>query len=353
MGIKHFYSFYKKTFPSSQTHKTITCLTSSTLLIDTSVLYYKYNTAMQFIKNSEISSIKDNFGNNISHIIGIISLIRELLKNDIKPIFIFDGKSLKEKKFEILRREKIKKFYENEKKKKIKEKNFFEALKFSKRIFKISENEIKMTMDFLEILGIEYFVSENESDKLLANLSKNVKNSYVLSTDSDILVHGAQNLVTNLKISKIPKKKILEKKNLEKNFFDLKKIKNDFGFLEQDEFICFCILLGSDYNNNIKNLGPMNALKFIKKFKNFDNFEFREILRKKFFFENFENLENIFKIFKNDENLDFEVNVKNKDRVDFERFEDIFLKEKIFEKKREESFLKNLEVIDELKKNLL
>lgn len=93
MGINKLLSNLKKDFPKLITPKTFKDLKSSSFIIDSSIYFYKFTIAMRYMKqgNPSIVEFKDKEGNKTAHIIGLVSLARNLLKNKIKPIFVIDG----------------------------------------------------------------------------------------------------------------------------------------------------------------------------------------------------------------------------------------------------------------------
>jgi flap endonuclease-1 len=78
------------------------------------------------------------------------------------------------------------------------------------------------------------------------------------SKDSDCLVFGSVNTILGLKAS-----------SKECVFINLPEVLSGLG-LDYDSFVDFCILCGTDYNENIKGWGPARALTMIKQFKSIE-----------------------------------------------------------------------------------
>ena len=236
-----------------------------------------------------------------------LTLIFILRKNNIHPIFIFDGKALIEKSEEKTRRRndrekainRLKKLKELidvfEINKQVNDEylkkvilNILNKKNISKIKTKILSPERVITVSELRIdlerrkkqlicptdkdindlkymfklLKIQYVVAPNDAEAYCSLLCNTRKVSGVLSNDTDCYVFGIRNndyiLATNLNIKKetiiiIRPKEILESLNL-----------------KMLEFIDFCICCGCDYNRNIKGIGPEKSFKLIKKYKSID-----------------------------------------------------------------------------------
>ena len=63
---------------------------------------YKYHAAFHFLRNKEIVQLNDNNGVPTGHLLGIFNLSINLKKNDINPVWVFDGISNKLKESEVI-----------------------------------------------------------------------------------------------------------------------------------------------------------------------------------------------------------------------------------------------------------
>ena len=119
-----------------------------------------------------------------------------------------------------------------------------EKIKYFKRSASISKEQWEQCRDLLQIMGVPYVMAPEEADSQCAYLAKNNLVDAVYTEDMDILTFGSPKIVRNLTSHKIETTEIILKDVLEK--LDL----------NQDQFIEFCILLGSDYLNGITELKP-------------------------------------------------------------------------------------------------
>jgi flap endonuclease-1 len=249
-----------------------------TLGIDLSIFLYKY------------------LYNNDNHLEGLTRLILRLLKNQITPVFIFDGKPPKEKEEILIERKErkeyltakcslIEKIIENENilidefknnnlnfislleenefnelfnKNKDELKNEFNKLK--KRIIYVNKEHIEKAKILFKMFGVKYIEAPSEAEGLLALLCKNNIIDGCISEDTDVLANGGYLFLRNFNADK----NIIEEyclhgilENLEINY---------------EQFIDMCILCGCDYTTKINGIGPINAYKLIKKHITIEDF---------------------------------------------------------------------------------
>jgi flap endonuclease-1 len=110
MGIKNLTKFIDKYAPTSLTNKKYIDYKNKSIAIDTSLVIYKYITAIRK-SGKDLLSID---GHITSHLHGILYLINKLLSNKITPIFVFDGKPPNFKKDTLQNRQEIKKYSEEQ-----------------------------------------------------------------------------------------------------------------------------------------------------------------------------------------------------------------------------------------------
>ena len=215
--------------------------------------------------------------------------------------------------------------------------NLAEALKYSKRTVEVSHKEIMMAMQFLDVLGVEYYMADGESDRLLAQLTNTTANSYCVTSDSDVLVHDSPNILLKHKkqghFEHLHKEEILETLGMDK-----------------DQFLLFCVLLGTDYNSNIKGLGWRTLEKLIKDGMSLSDIYDKKAAKQEAGEKN--KIEEVLSFFQNQETPGF-TRTKRQDSVDMEMFDQLFVQTKCFTDQRIESLWKNLETIKKSKTDLI
>lgn len=250
MGIKNLSKIIKK-YHTPITQK-MSFYRTKKIAFDASLLIYQCLNAIR--ADGEQLSFNDA---STSHISGMFYKVINMIEAGIKPIFVFDGKPPNIKSNLIakrnLRRETAEKKYQEAKE--ASDKTRME--KYDKRKLKITPKHANEIKELLSHLGVSYTESPNEAEAFCAQLCKNGIVDYVCTEDMDALCFGAPYLLRN------PKKDVCIEYSLNSILKDME--------MEFDSFIDFCILLGCDYAETIKGVGPAKAELLIRKHKTIEN----------------------------------------------------------------------------------
>ncbi len=233
------------------------------------------NSLYQFlasIRQPDGTPLMDSKGRVTSHLSGLLYRTVRLVQLGIKPVYVFDGKAPELKKHEIQHRKELKEEAEYEWKRAIKEKRLEDAKKFAMRTSKLSEEMLKDSKNLLEYMGIPYVQAPAEGEAQCVYLCKKGDAWAVGSQDYDSLLLGAPRLVRGLTLSGTFELSIIY---LDKVLRELK--------LTREQLIDIGILVGTDFNEGVKGIGPKKALKIIREEKlneiqlDFDIDEVRDI----------------------------------------------------------------------------
>lgn len=252
MGIKNLFKIISDNAPSSITEKKLKDYKGKIIVLDASMIIYQFVIAIRNTGND----LENSEGKMTTHIIGVINKALMLLKYDIIPIFVFDGKP-PELKSRILKERKSKK---NKCIQKLKDDNYdndSDRIKDFKKSFTLSKYHIDEVKYILNLFGIPTIDSITEADPLCADLAKKNGVYGVSSEDMDILTFGTPILIRGLSSTKK-----MKEINLKVVLEQLK--------LNQDEFIDLCILLGCDYTPTIPKIGKKRAFDLILKYRSID-----------------------------------------------------------------------------------
>jgi flap endonuclease-1 len=219
------------------------------IAIDISIILYKVIIA---IRNTG-ADLTNKKGEVVSHILGLFNKTIYLLKKNIIPIYVFDGKAPLLKSKVIQERKDIKKKAWEKLESITNEKD---KIKYFKRTVSISWKQLEECKELLNLMGIPYIEAPEEADSQCAWLVKNGYASGVLTEDMDILTFGSKKIYRNLGSFK--------KKTLEINLEDILNKIN----LNYDEFIELCILFGCDYCERVKDINPDELYNTYIKFRN-------------------------------------------------------------------------------------
>ena len=283
MGIKDLNSFLKKSVPQCIEKTHLSSLKGKKIAIDTSIYFYKFlYKHPRFIES-------------------FLEQIYKLIKCEITPVYVFDGKPPQEKMKELEMRknkriemkdkineitDKLTMMKEDETKKlleiqKIIEESQEKGIPLDLSNFQMIENKELQQLEeekgklqkkliyvtwqhkeelkyFLEALNIPYIQAECEADSICTELCRRNIVDGILSDDMDMLVDGPKILLREF----TPTSYMVMK-------YDLEQIKSSLG-LTTPQWIDFCILCGCDYTKRIYGMGPYKCIQYIKKEKNIE-----------------------------------------------------------------------------------
>lgn len=135
----------------------------------------------------------------------------------------------------------------------------FAVQKMRKQLFRIKPEDYTMTKKVFDLLDVPYFDAPMEAETMCADLCKKGLVDAVLSEDTDVLAYGSPVFLTKFIIS--------EECCMRLKTNDLWKDMN----MTREQFLDFCILCGTDYNDNIFRVGPSKAYKYISEYKTIEN----------------------------------------------------------------------------------
>lgn len=322
MGVDGLYKFINKNFPDVYNTVGISEIRGKSCVIDGMQHIYSQ---LIYMRSREKEVLTPD-GKNISHIHGLINSLTYYLKNDIIPIFVFDGKTPDIKKKKIEERKKNLKDNLHKLKELQKQKNnlneyinYFNAdnvnqlgeqiekndneyiygtppsdsINLEEEITKINNIQeeykkiykksivmkdyyIKDWIQILQLLGLPVIKAEGEADPLCAYLLKNNSHIYgIISDDSDMLVFGSPVLMRKSVNQQFT---IIELEKLLTNIEIL--LTNEYGtykYFDSDNLVDFSILLGTDYGNFKTNKVCYDSLELLKYYVSND-YDYKKII---------------------------------------------------------------------------
>jgi len=225
-------------------------LAGKTLAVDAFNWIYQFITT---IRQADGEPLKDSKGNITSHLSGLFYRNMKLLNQNIRLIYVFDGKPPEEKNVVRELRRDVRKEAEEERKQAIERGDYEAARKFAQRSSFIDKQIIEESKDLLFHMGVPVVQAPSEGEAECAHLCIEKKAWAVASQDFDSLLFGTPVLIRSLSYSGKPIEMIELHKVLDQNQ------------LNHDQLISIGVLVGTDYNpGGIKGIGPKKALKLIK-----------------------------------------------------------------------------------------
>jgi len=256
MGIQGLTKLIADNVPDAIKEEDIKNYFGRTIAIDASMSLYQFLIAVRPDDLGQFTLTNDH-GETTSHLQGMFYRTIKMLSNGLKPVFVFDGKAPQMKGGELAKRKKKKEEAEEGKEKATEEGDKEMIRKMNKRIIKVTPEITAETKKLLGLMGVPVVQAPCEAEAQCAALCKAGKVWASGSEDMDTLTCGTPILVRHLTYSDARKEPIME--------IHLDRVLSGLG-LSMEQFIDLCILLGCDYADKIRGIGPKRALEFIKKY---------------------------------------------------------------------------------------
>ncbi|KAJ9648980.1 Elongation of fatty acids protein 2 [Coniosporium apollinis] len=268
MGIKHLYQVISENAPDAIKTGEIKNQFGRKVAIDASMSIYSFLIAVR----SEGQQLMSDTGETTSHLMGMFYRTLRMVDNGIKPLFVFDGAPPKLKSGELAKRFQ-RKSEAQEAHEEAKETGTAEEVeKFSRRTVRVTREHNAECQRLLTLMGIPYIIAPTEAEAQCAVLARAGKVYAAASEDMDTLTFNSPVLLRHLTFSEQRKEPILE--------IHLDKVLEGLE-MDMPQFVDLCILLGCDYVDPIKGIGPSTALKLIRDHKNLEGVvEFFETSKK-------------------------------------------------------------------------
>ncbi|EIW81137.1 PIN domain-like protein [Coniophora puteana RWD-64-598 SS2] len=240
-------------YPAAQEHD-IKTLFGRKVAIDASMSIYQFLIA---VRQKDGEMLTNDAGETTSHLMGFFYRTIRIVENGIKPAYVFDGKppdlksGVLSKRFE--KREEAKEEGEEAKETGTAE----DVDRFSRRTVRVTKEHNEECRRLLRLMGIPVIVAPSEAEAQCAELARGGKVYAAGSEDMDTLTFHAPVLLRHLTFSEAKKAPISEI-HLERALQGLE--------MDMSQFIDLCILLGCDYLEPIKGVGPKSALKLIREY---------------------------------------------------------------------------------------
>ncbi|MFB6199850.1 MAG: flap endonuclease-1 [Candidatus Nanohaloarchaea archaeon] len=230
------------------------------------------NTLYQFlsiIRQRDGTPLKDSSGNVTSHLSGLFYRNINLLENNIRPVYVFDGEMPDLKQKESSKRRKKREEARKEWKKLKEEGKISEAYSKATQSSKLTGDMVEEAEKLLEAMGLPFIKAPSEGEAQAAYMSG--ESVYAVgSQDWDCLLFGAERMVKNLTTRKTRKTSSGGKKQISTERIELESVLEQLG-VSREKLVWMGVLMGTDFNpDGVKGIGPKTALKLVKKYESLD-----------------------------------------------------------------------------------
>lgn len=227
-----------------------------------------YNTLYQFlsiIRQRDGTPLIDSHGEITSHLSGFLYRTTNLVEEGIKPVFVFDGVPPVFKNNTIDERKKIRAKAQEKWDEARTRGEDEEAFKHAQASSRIKGNMIEDAKLLLDYMGIPVVQAPSEGEAQASSMVRDGKAYAAGSQDYDALLFSAPIIVRNLAVTgkrKLPGKSVFVE--VKPELIELEKGLKALG-ISREQLVDIALLVGTDYNDGIKGIGPKKALKLIKK----------------------------------------------------------------------------------------
>ena len=222
--------------------------------IDASMSLYSFLVAVR----SDGQQLMSDTGETTSHLMGLFYRTLRIVDNGIKPLYVFDGAPPKLKSGELAKRFQ-RKSEAQESHEEAKETGTAEDVeKFSRRTVRVTREHNAEAQRLLKLMGIPYIIAPTEAEAQCAVLARAGKVFAAASEDMDTLTFNSPVLLRKLTFSE-QRKEPIQEIHLDRVLEGLQ--------MDLNQFIDLCILLGCDYVDPVKGIGPRVALSLIREHK--------------------------------------------------------------------------------------
>ncbi|MFP8889243.1 flap endonuclease-1 [Natrialbaceae archaeon A-CW2] len=206
---------------------------------------YRYLTTTVKWTSSEKYTTDD--GTEVANLIGIIQGLPKFFEHDIVPVMVFDGGPSELKADEIADRREQREVYEEQLERARKEGDTVAIAQLESRTQRLTPTIQETSRELLELLDVPVVEAPAEGEAQAAHMVKRGDADYVGSEDYDALLFGAPYTLRQLTSKGDPE------------LMDLEATLTAHD-LTLEQLIDAAILIGTDFNEGIRGIGPKTAL---------------------------------------------------------------------------------------------
>src|SRR5438067_6653286 len=227
-----------------------------------------FNTLYQFlaiIRQPNGTPLMDRQGRVTSHLSGLIYRTSNFVEAGIRPVFVFDGEPPRLKARTLEARGEVKRRAEREWREAVEIGDLATARTKAMQTSRLTDVMIEQSKRLLGLLGIPTVQAPGEGEAQASAMARTGQAYAAASQDFDSLLFGSPRLVKNLAISgrrKLPRKEVYVEVHPEE--ISLEATLANLG-MTREQLVDMGLLIGTDFNEGVKGIGPKKALALIKK----------------------------------------------------------------------------------------
>jgi flap endonuclease-1 len=227
---------------------------------------------LALIRLRDGSPLQDSHGRITSHLSGLFYRTTRLITDyGMELVFVFDGKPPALKFEEIARRRTIKEKYELERAAAIEAGDLEKAYSKATMTSRLTRDMADDARELLRLMGLPVIDAPSEGEAQASHMAAKGSVWAAASKDYDCLMFGAPRLVRFLTISGkefLPSKAAF--RAITPELIETETMLDRYK-ITREQLIDLAILVGTDFNDGIKGIGPKKALKLVSDFGRIEN----------------------------------------------------------------------------------
>jgi len=227
---------------------------------------------LALIRLRDGSPLMDTKGRVTSHLSGLFYRVTRLIADyGIQLVFVIDGKPPALKATEIERRRGIKARYDAEHAAALQEGDMAKAYSKATMTSRLTRVMVDEAVELLQLMGIPVIQAPSEGEAQASHMCINGSVWAAASKDYDCLLFGTPRVLRFLTISGkefLPSKATF--RPLTPELIDSSNMLEHYG-ITRAQLVDLAILVGTDFNEGIKGIGPKKALKLVRDFGSIEN----------------------------------------------------------------------------------
>jgi flap endonuclease-1 len=206
--------------------------------------------------------LRDHEGRVTSHLSGLLYRTLSYLEAGIEPVYVFDGPHPDFKARTVAQRRRRREEARLKWEEAVREGE--PAIRYAQASGGVDGGILQSSVDLLDLMGVPWIQAPSEGEAQCAWMCRQRLVYATASQDFDSLLFGSSRLVRNLSIGgkrKLPGRE--EYVTVKPELIELNEVLTSLA-LNRKQLIVVGLLIGTDYNNGVRGIGPKKALKLVQ-----------------------------------------------------------------------------------------
>jgi len=237
-------------------------LKGTSFAIDASIEIHQF---LALVRKRDGSLFSDSQGRVTSHLIGLLTRTSRLIADfDMKPVFVFDGKPNPLKRRTIEMRREARKKAEAEYVEAVSKKDYAKAWSKAVMTGRVTGSVLDDSKHLLTLMGIPWLEALEDAEAQASYMAAKGDVWAVGSKDYDCLLYGAPILARYLTLT--GREWLPAQRRSRPLIPELIRLSENLALLgiTREQLVDLAILVGTDFNQGVKGIGPKKALKIVR-----------------------------------------------------------------------------------------